>query len=200
MKTPKISEKSTRKRAFVEDSFERPRMVKRARIYAPEDPPTTPSEARSESAIPVCKSSSVEGFVVRSPSPQHILRQTPQGETHSKLPGEIIVNDHLTYWDGLFASKETDGVLTLRVENILRAPRVQGSLFCGRKEFMGKAFHATVNHQVPKKSERPSSDLNSTLRMTTSKCASFPVAARFLDLENIANSCLLPSVGAQYMN
>ncbi|KAM6497363.1 hypothetical protein JOM56_007836 [Amanita muscaria] len=144
----RASEKNSRKRALEADAFERPRLIKRARIYAPERPLRTPLKSSTSkrflsrcTSSPIdgapCSLSPVEGLQVVDRSFQREDDTTP---LFAILPQPNIL-ELQTYWEGqLDEQSRTGSVLSLRIEDILRAPGSHASLFRIGGECLGKQF------------------------------------------------------------
>ena len=134
-----------RKRLLEDDTVERTRVVKRSRIYSIG---STPRTCISQS--PSAKRAYSWSY---DSSPCHrIVIPDLESESDANVVNTALlqagITEHMAFWeciDNLAQSGRKP--LSLRVEDVLRAPEIPSTLFCRGGGYMGKPFH--VNRKYP---------------------------------------------------
>ncbi|KAF8637490.1 hypothetical protein AX17_002794 [Amanita inopinata Kibby_2008] len=167
--TDKIRDKTRpRKRSLEEGSVERLQIAKRPRIYIPNTPesPPTPSErwvpsaprshCRSPSVVshlsPEGKSKSFDSFL--APSICSYLALAKEAEMHQETEAESIdvsgslvarnLQEHQAFWRGLCNKHCPAGLLSLSVEDVLRAPTAPSIMLSRNKQYLGKPIRVKI--------------------------------------------------------
>jgi hypothetical protein len=149
---------SIRKRLLDDDTVERTRVVKRSRVYSTGSTPRTPYKPRQKSQICISQSPSAERAYSGGDgsSPCHRIANTVVPDLESEIDANVVntallqtgITEHMAFWeciDNLTQPGRTP--LSLRVEDVLRAPEIRSTLFRRGGEYMGKPFH--VNRKDP---------------------------------------------------
>ena len=145
----------TRKRLLEDDTVERTRIVKRSKICSTGNTPRTPYMPRKKSKICTAPSPSAERAYScdDGSSPCHrIATQDIESEIDSNFVDTALlragIEEHTTFWECISSLTQSGRTpLSLRIEDVLRAPEIGSTLFLPGGEYMGKPFH--VNRKDP---------------------------------------------------
>lgn len=147
-----------RKRPLEDDTVERARVVKRSKIDTTGSTPRTSHKPRLKSQICISQSPSEKRAHSwrDDSSPCHRTANTVALNLESEIDANVVntvllqagTAEHMAFWECIDSLKQSGRTpLSLRVEDVLRAPEIRSTLFRRGSEYMGKPFH--VNRKDP---------------------------------------------------